>query len=121
MDDFDNKLAGLLDNPESLEKIKSLAGMLMSTEKKEGAEAAKQSSLPAVNKSDSGLDFDPSMLLKIKKVMDMTSTKDDPRINLLMALKPYLSRKRAESMDSAMKILKLTKFATVFTEDFKLF
>lgn len=55
-------------------------------------------------------------IMKIKKVYDKIATANDPRINLLLALKPYLSQKRADRLDSAIKMVHLTKLSSVVNE-----
>ena len=43
----------------------------------------------------------------------LQSTASDDRTNLLMAIKPFLSEKRAPYMDSAVTILKLVKMGKI--------
>ena len=50
----------------------------------------------------------------------LQSTASDDRTNLLMAIKPFLSEKRAPYMDSAVTILKLVKMGKI-GKDLKLF
>ncbi|MBQ7876474.1 MAG: hypothetical protein IJ316_04210 [Clostridia bacterium] len=47
-------------------------------------------------------------------------TKEDDRTRLLLALKPFLSQKRAPYMDSAINILKLVSIGKI-GKDLKLF
>ena len=42
--------------------------------------------------------------------------KADPRINLLLALRPNLTKERQAKVDSAIKILKLIEFAPMLKE-----
>lgn len=115
MDDLADKLAGLLDSPESLDKIKSLAGMFLAgdNEKTESSSSSPSTDLLG------GLD--PSMLLKITGLLGKINVKNDPRVNLLLALKPYLSEKRLESMDSAIKVLKFSQLAFIIKDEFDIF
>lgn len=50
----------------------------------------------------------------------LQNTASDDRTNLLMAIKPFLSEKRAPYMDSAVTILKLVKMGKI-GKDLKLF
>lgn len=113
MDDISNMLTGLLDSPEGLDKIKSLAGLFLAGDDNK---AKKEDN---TNSSEAPSGFDPSMLLKIKSIMGRVNTKDDKRINLLMALRPYLNHKRTENVDNAVKLLKFSQIALVLGDDFK--
>ena len=115
MDDLADKLAGLLDSPEGLDKIKSLAGMFLAGDNEKPTSSSSSPSTDLLG----GLD--PSMLLKITGILGKINVKNDPRVNLLLALKPYLSEKRLESMDSAMKVLKFSQLAFIIKDEFDIF
>ncbi len=113
MDDISNMISGLLESPEGLDKIKSLAGLLLAGDENKTKKGENTTS----SETPSGLDT--SMLLKVKNLMSKINTKDDKRVNLLMALRPYLSHKRIENMDNAIKLLKFSQIALVLGDDFK--
>lgn len=135
MDDLSEKLSQLFSDPESMEKIKNLAGTFLSDsgrgntapEKTEKAEeAVPASTAPASGGSGlSGLSglagLDPSILLKITDILGKANTGDDDKLKLLNSIKPYLSDKRADKIDSAVQILKMSKYASVFAKDIDLF
>lgn len=55
-------------------------------------------------------DIDIGMILKMKQIMDsMKSSKDDPRANLLLSLKPYLKNSRQEKVDQYIKLFNMSK------------
>lgn len=64
--------------------------------------------------SDSNNPFsnlDMGTILKIKAIMEkMNNTKNDPRSNLLLSLKPYLKPNRKEKIDQYIKIFSMTQF-----------
>lgn len=52
--------------------------------------------------------IDMNTILKIKQVMDkMNDTKNDPRSNLLLSLKPYLKPTRKEKIDQYIKLMSM--------------
>lgn len=52
--------------------------------------------------------IDMNTILKIKQVMDkMNDTKNDPRSNLLLSLKPYLKPTRKEKVDQYIKLMSM--------------
>ncbi len=54
-------------------------------------------------------------LMQMKNIVDGLSTsRSDPRSNLLMSLKPYMRQSRQRSIDSAVKLLNLTKLSKLF-------
>ncbi len=106
MDDISQKLAELLNDPESLNRVKEMAENILGKENKE----TEKSSIP---QSDMGsifgnIDIDPIQIGKIMSVMSrLKSGQVDNRSNLLLALKPHLSEPRREKVDTAIKLLKL--------------
>ena len=71
------------------------------------------------NGNDSGMPLDPDMIqmfFKFKQVLDVTRSNNDPRENLLLALKPYLSNKRQSRVGECLTILKLSKILGVLTK-----
>jgi len=48
--------------------------------------------------------------------MSKLGTGDDKRINLLNALRPYMKSSRAESIDKAVRIIKLTKLSSILKD-----
>ena len=52
--------------------------------------------------------IDMNTILKIKQVMDkMNDSKNDPRSNLLLSLKPYLKPTRKEKVDQYIKLMSM--------------
>ena len=97
---FDNigDILGSLSS-EDFEKLSSLAGQFMGGEKSE--EESK-------NETGGGFNIDPDMLFKIMDIMQkLNSRQNDPRCNLITALKPLLSPERRQKADTAIELLRL--------------
>lgn len=47
-------------------------------------------------------------------INQLGSSRSDPRSNLLMSLKPYMRESRRRSIDSAVRLLNLTKLSQLF-------
>jgi hypothetical protein len=107
MDDLSGKINELFSNPESMEMIKNLMGMLGGNggENREEEKKPPQDDFP----------FDPSVILKIKKAFDLMK-KDDPRVTFLLALKPNLSEERCKKVDEAIHLLKLINLLPLLQE-----
>jgi hypothetical protein len=106
MDDIAARLGELLNNPGSLDKIKSIAGML-------GGPAAEQSSTESSqpDKSNFSLGMDPDALQMITKIAPMLSSfrQEDDNTRFLQALRPLLGEERQLKLDEAVKILQLMR------------
>ena len=63
------------------------------------------------NSTASGIpEFDLDTILKLKSIMDSLNSKnDDPRSNLLLSLKPYLTDSKKEKVDQYIKFLNLAR------------
>lgn len=58
-----------------------------------------------------------AMIKKIKKMMDSKKQINDPRLNLLSALKPYLGQKRQQRIDSCSKLLNFIQVSSLLNDD----
>lgn len=105
MDDIGEKLAELLNDPESLNRVRDMAeNILGNTEKKQSEAQADDGTAFGFD----NIDIDPSQMAKILSVMSrLKNARDDNRSKLLLALKPHLSEPRREKVDAAIKLLKL--------------
>lgn len=62
--------------------------------------------------SGGGNDGDSADLMQIRDMINnLGRSTNDPRSNLLMSLKPYMRSSRQHSIDSAVKLLNLTKLS----------
>lgn len=99
MDDLSEKLSSLLNDPEGMERIKSMAQNLLGPKPEQN---------PSPQPND--LDIDIGALSGILKKMKGAGS-NDSRIALLLALKPNLSKEKQAKVDSAIKILRLLELA----------
>lgn len=101
MDDLNQKLADILEDPESLERMRQMAESLFGGNSKSEEAAGKS--------SDESADMPSFEELQsiINIVSQLNSQKDNNRTQLLRALKPYLNEQRKSKADNAIKLLKL--------------
>ena len=98
MDDLNSKLTEILNDPESMNRVRQMAESILSDSNKKD-EADEQSIFG---------NWDGAELGNIMSVVSKLNQKnDDPRTNLLIALKPHLSEHKREKVDTAIKILRL--------------
>ena len=106
---MEEMLKNLLENPQAIEQMSGLISALQSKGTADTESENKSISLPF------GLD-NPDVLIKLGNAFGKITSDNDPRINLLMAIRPYLNSKRANDAEKAMQLLKLSKISSVFEE-----
>lgn len=104
MEDMADKITKLLEDDKSVDMIKNLSQMFGS------AASAEEKSEP------------PSGGLDIGKIMQLAKgMKDDDRLRLMRALRPFVSEQKRESLDSITNILRIVQLMSLLGDDFKLF
>ena len=121
MDDMASKITEFLEDDRNVELLKTFSGFMKSDKKEEkqsdmperhgGAAGGPPSGQGAPGGVDAG---------KIMEALGKFGSEDD-RVRLLKALRPFISEKRRESLDSVTKILRLTQVISLFGDDLKLF
>ena len=105
MDDMEEKLGAILNNPQLMQNIMSMAQSLSL----ESGESNNQ-------KPDTALqlpDIDLATLQKIGGIASQSGI-DPQQKALLNALSPFLTQPRLNKLEKAMKAAKMAKIATVF-------
>ena len=93
-DNIMSKINDILSDPKSRESIQEMIGGVPS----------QKSTIDA---------FCPENIQRISQLMTDNS---DPKINLLYALKPYMSSQRGQQIDNAIKMLRMTKLTGFFKD-----
>ncbi len=95
--------------------INQLQNMLSSEEGKKGIEDIIGSLGISENTATASQDpiFNPENMIKMKSIMDSFQRHDDPRSQLLLALKPYLSSTRSARIDTAIRLLSIGKLPDI--------
>ena len=147
MDDIQNKISALLNDPAGLERVMSMAKSMglspggakpdagqasplpaimqsVSPPQTEGVpQAAAVSALPALLGEGGDLmkaitSMDPKVLSGITRLFHEYNRPDNQSVLLLRALQPYLRQERRGKMDQAVNILKLAQTARVAIDTF---
>lgn len=105
MDDLNEKLAGLLNDPESMNRVRKMAESLLGNQRQEDTSPPAS---PMLSNTDSVGIAGGDELRAVMNIMSrLKNEKNDSRTQLLLALKPHLSEPRQEKVDTAVKILRL--------------
>lgn len=110
MSDFEDKLNSILGDSDQMSKIAEMAKSLMGGEKAEETQKAPPDDFLG------GLD--PGMLGKIGSLLQRSSGKTSEQAALLHAMKPFLSQKRKDKMDKALKIARFAEIAGIAAKEF---
>ena len=104
MDDFESKLNQVLSDPESMQKIFSIAQSL-------GVSPSNEQAKEETPAQDSSILPDLSMLSTLGNLMMSQSTADSRHTELLNALRPFLRPERQQNLDRALRMAKLSHLA----------
>ncbi|MBE6954575.1 MAG: hypothetical protein E7449_01515 [Ruminococcaceae bacterium] len=104
MDDLESKINQVLSDPQSMQKIFSIAQSLGVSPPTD----APKEETPAV---DSSLLPDLSMLSTLGQLMQSQGASDSRHTELLNALRPFLRPERQQSLDRALRVAKLSHLA----------
>lgn len=112
MADMMDTLKGLLgDNAD--EKLSGIMSILNA----EKPDNETEEFVPADEPSENPVGITPEMLSAAQALMSrMSSSGDSDRTRLLMSLKPYMSKSRRDSIDSAVKMLNMAEMSKFFKE-----
>lgn len=92
--DIQDKLQGILSDPESMQQLSELAQMLQGSENTT-PEIPETTGLP-----------DAAMLMKLGELMQGGGS-DDKNTALLRALRPHLGERRQQRLDKALRLMQL--------------
>ena len=126
MDDMTSRLSEILNDPASMEKIKTLASMFGSSSQQGGGGQApappqqqqqrpqqyqQQSQPPQQNVQSAAPSVDPELMRSMMKLAPAFSRmrQDDTSTQLLRALRPFLGESRRGKLDEALRILQLMR------------
>ena len=110
MSEWEDRIQQILGDPEQMAQISQMAQSLMGGgggEQTEGGGPGDLGGLGALG----DLGIDPGMLGRITRLLREDQSGDDHKRALLAAMRPYLSEKRREKLDRAMKLARLSHLA----------
>lgn len=106
MDDMESKLGAILGNPEMMQKIMTFAQNLNQNDVSSKQPPQEESPPPFPS-------FDPAMLQKLTG-MAQSGRIDSNQQLLLKALRPYISSRRIQKLEQAMRAARMAGMATAF-------
>lgn len=116
MEEMESKLGAILNNPDMMQKIMTLAQSFSQTgSAKQDSAAGKvaEPSAPVKQEFPQFPELDISMLQKVSSFARQSNI-DNKQQALLQALNPYLSSQRITKLEKAMRAAKMASLASVF-------
>lgn len=104
MDQMEDKLGAILNNPQLMGQIMSMAQSLGQSQQPAPPPREEPVSLP---------NFDPSMIKTLSSLAGQSAV-DGNQQALLSALHPYLSHRKVEKLEKAMRAAKMARMASGF-------
>ena len=117
MEDIGEKISALLNSPDGMERLKTLAeGLLSNSSTTEYEEKSTQQS-NSISLPDNILQNMENIGGIMRIVNVLSKEQKDSRIELLLALKPHLSNERADRIDKAVSILKVARILPILRDE----
>lgn len=115
MEDIKEKLSEFLSNPDNLEQIRGLTGLLSQSK---AIEEPKQEKTSTANIPDLSM-IPVDTINIITKIMPMLSSinKDNDSTRFLQSLRPLLKEKRRKKLDEASKMLQMMQLIPILKLD----
>ena len=104
MDQMEDKIGAILNNPQLMGQIMSMAQSLGQNPPEQPAQPNPPTQMP---------DFDPGMLQAMAAMAGQSGV-DGNQQALLRALNPYISSRKVEKLERAMRAAKLARMASGF-------
>ncbi len=104
MAEMEEKLQSVLNNPQLMQQIMSMAQSMGQSQNPKPEPEAPGPKLP---------DFDPALLQKLSGLAGQSNIDRDQQA-LLKALHPYLPRNRVHKLEKAMRAAKMARMASAF-------
>lgn len=126
LDQAISQIRNMLSSPDGQRQLENLVGTLTGNNSSPPQAQNNTPSLPAPPTTNeagnilsgllSGSSSSPinaESLMKIKNIMDGLQMDNDPRVNLLSALRPYISSTRGQHIDHAIRLMSISKLPTL--------
>ena len=124
MAQWEDKLGAILNNPQAMSQIMSIAQSLDGAQDSQGAPdaqavPAEPVSPPAAESADTGLELDPKLMEVGMRALAAYRDPNNDRAALLQALRPFVKESRYGKLDKAVQIARLSKVVRAALDGWK--
>ena len=106
MEGMEETIGAILNNPEMMQQIMTMAQALGQSQNASQQEIPKKEHTPLP-------DFDPGLIQKLSGFAQQSGITNEEQA-LLKALRPYLNHERVRKLEKAMRAAKMARFASSF-------
>ena len=107
MGDFESKLDSILNNPQAMSQIMSLAQSLGANE--QSADPVETPPAAGPHSEEPSSFMDARLLSVVGSLFSQYNSNDDQRVALLNSLRPFVKEQRYSKLDKAIQIAKLSR------------
>lgn len=105
------QLKEMLNNNQLPDNLKNVMSLMSNSPQQSSSSENSQNNSFTNNSS-------PEILItKVKRIIDKKKQDNDPRMNLLSSLRPYLSQKRQERVDSCIKFMDIAFLSKILKDE----
>lgn len=124
MAQWEDKLGAILNNPQAMSQIMSIAQSLDGAQDSQSASDAQTApaepvSPPAAESADMGLELDPKLMEVGMRALAAYRDPNNDRAALLQALRPFVKESRYSKIDKAVQIARLSKVVRAALDGWK--
>jgi len=114
--EFEEKLDLILNNPQMMNQIMSLAKSLGNSADSPSDNLPESDSMKSASGNGLPEGLDPSLLSGFISVLTSSTQENDDKTALLQALRPFVSDKRLKKLDKAIQIAKVSRLIRMALE-----
>lgn len=124
MSEFEDKLQSILGDPQAMNQIMSLAQSITGNSSEPSSAEDPQ---PPVSSASSDLgslfpalgSLDPRIIQLGMRLLSEYQSTDEKKVALLTAMQPFIKQQRAEKMEQAIRIAKLSRVIRIALDSFR--
>lgn len=109
MAQFEEKLGAILNDPQTMSRILSIAQSLDGGKSEAEQDPVVEPATEPAETAGPGLDVDPRLMAAGMQALSAWQGPDDSRTALLQSLRPFVGPERCGKLDKAVRITKLSK------------
>lgn len=115
--DISEQISSLLNSPDGMDKLRSAAASLLGNDSPPPTSALQENRPSAPDFPEGLLDNIGNVNTIMKIITLLQNNKADERVQLLLAIKPHLSKERASRVDKAVSLLKIATVIPILKEE----
>lgn len=113
------KILGQDDLPDNVKELVALIASSIGKSEEKADQTGSHDTAGKETKSQEPAAISPDVLDTAKRALDRFNAANDPRINLLQAIKPFMNKRRQEKIGNCIQLLKVAGLSRMLSEQEK--